>query len=152
MPSQKPVEKNYRISDVSKETGLTADTLRYYEKSGLLKNIKRSASGIRLYSQADLSRLRFIQRAKTMNFTLAEISQLLQMRENPARAKKNVRQLTQNKLDEVEQHLKTLATLRNELTLLVNLCTGSADGCPIIDGIDRPDKAKKRARGKTDKR
>lgn len=134
-------EQNYKISDVSKETGLSADTLRYYEKAGLLKNINRAPSGVRLYSNADLSRLRFIQRAKTMNFTLDEISKLLQMRENPARAKKNVRQLTQNKLDEVEQHLKILGTLRNELTLLVNLCTGSDDGCPIIDGIGQ---AKKR--------
>jgi len=143
MSIKKPPEKNYRISEVSKETGLSADTLRYYEKAGLLKNINRTASGIRLYNDADLSRLRFIQRAKTMNFSLDEISKLLQMRENPARVKKNVRQLTQNKLDEVEQHLKTLNTLRNELTLLVNLCTGSEDGCPIIDGINQPEKHKK---------
>ncbi len=137
MPAKKLLEKNYKISEISKETGLTADTLRYYEKAGLLKNISRTPSGIRQYSNADLSRLRFIQRAKTMNFTLDEISQLLQMRENPARVKKNVRQLTQNKLDEVEQHLKILNTLRNELTLLVNLCTGSANGCPIIDDINQ---------------
>jgi DNA-binding transcriptional MerR regulator len=143
MSEKKPPKKNYRISDVSDETGLTADTLRYYEKVGLLKNIHRAPSGIRIYDDADLSRLRFIQRAKTMNFTLDEISKLLQMRENPARVKKNVRQLTQNKLDEVEQHLKTLNTLRNELTLLVNLCTGSEDSCPIIDGIDQPEKHKK---------
>ncbi len=142
MPAKQP-EKSYKISEVSKETGLSADTLRYYEKAGLLKNINRTASGIRLYNDADLSRLRFIQRAKTMNFSLDEISKLLQMRENPARVKKNVRQLTQNKLDEVEQHLKTLNTLRNELTLLVNLCTGSEGGCPIIDGIDQPEKHKK---------
>jgi DNA-binding transcriptional MerR regulator len=152
MPIKKSTEKNYKISDVSKETGLSADTLRYYEKAGLLKNIKRMSSGIRLYSQADLSRLRFIQRAKTMNFSLAEISQLLEMRENPARAKKNVRQLTRNKLDEVELHLKTLTTLHNELTLLLNLCTGSANGCPIIDGIDKSNNTKKPVRGKTNKR
>ncbi|VAW53796.1 Transcriptional regulator, MerR family [hydrothermal vent metagenome] len=137
MPIKKSMEKNYKISDVSKETGLSADTLRYYEKIGLLKNISRMPSGVRIYSDTNLSILRFIQRAKTMNFTLDEIADLLQMRENPARAKKNVRQLTQNKLDEVEQHLKILNTLRNELTLLVNLCAGSDGGCPIIDGIDQ---------------
>jgi len=127
----------YKISDVTKETGLTADTLRYYEKIGLLKKVNRNLSGIRLYTDKDLSRLRFIQRAKTMNFSLDEITQLLQMRENPARAKKSVRVLTQNKLDEVKDHLKTLNTLHNELTLLVNLCTGSKDGCPIIENIDK---------------
>lgn len=141
---KKIAEEKYKISDVSKETGLTADTLRYYEKTGLLKNIHRAPSGIRLYSDADLSRLRFIQRAKTMNFSLDEISKLLQMRENPARVKKNVRQLTQNKLDEVERHLKMLNTLRKELTLLVNLCTGSEDGCPIIEDIDQVENNKKR--------
>ncbi len=130
-------QKIYRISEVSEETGLSADTLRYYEKVGLVKNIQRSASGVRAYNSADLSRLRFILRAKTMNFTLDEISRLLQMRENPARAKKNVRLLTQNKLNEVEQRLQSLTTLHKELTLLVNLCTGSKDGCPIIDDINR---------------
>lgn len=134
----KPNKSNYlKISDVTGATGLSADTLRYYEKIGLLKKVNRAASGVRLYTDVDLSRIRFILRAKTMNFTLDEISDLLQMRENPARAKKNVRELTQNKLNEVESHLKTLNTLRNELTLLVNLCTGSDDSCPIIDDIDQ---------------
>ena len=126
----------YKISDVIKETGLTADTLRYYEKIGLLKKVSRNAAGVRLYRDRDLSRLRFIQRAKTMNFSLDEIDQLLQMRENPARARKTVRELTKNKLCEVKQHLKMLNTLHDELTLLVNLCTGSKDGCPIIEDID----------------
>jgi DNA-binding transcriptional MerR regulator len=128
--------QNYKISDVSQQTNLTADTLRYYEKIGLLKNINRAPSGVRLYNEQDLSRLRFIQRAKTMNFTLDEITKLLQMRENPGRAKKSVRQLTQDKLVEVEIHLKTLNTLQKELTLLINLCTGSKEGCPIIDDIN----------------
>ncbi|HEB81891.1 MAG TPA: heavy metal-responsive transcriptional regulator [Gammaproteobacteria bacterium] len=128
--------QHYRISDVTQQTGLSADTLRYYEKIGLLKKVQRNASGIRLYNDADLSRLRFIQRAKLMNFSLEEIAQLLQMRENPAKVKNSVRELTQKKLEEVEQNLKTLTTLRNELTLLVNLCTGSEEGCPIIESID----------------
>ena len=129
--------QSFKISDVSKQTGLSADTLRYYEKIGLLKKVSRVSSGVRSYSEQDLSRLRFIQRAKTMNFSLEEIAKLLQMRENPGRAKKSVRQLTQDKLVEVEDHLKTLTTLQKELTLLINLCTGSKDGCPIIEGISR---------------
>jgi len=129
--------RQYKISEVTKETALTADTLRYYEKISLLKKVHRSSAGVRLYSDKDLSRLRFIKRAKTMNFSLDEITQLLKMRENPATAKKAVRVLTQNKLNEVKQHLKTLNTLHNELTLLVNLCTGSKDGCPIIEDIDK---------------
>lgn len=130
-------QKTWKIGDLGHELGISADTLRYYEKIGLLKNIGRAASGIRIYREHDLSRLRFIQRAKTMNFTLDEIGQLLQMRENPAQARKSVRQLTHNKLREIEQHIDTLTTLRNELTLLVNLCNNARDGCPIIDDIDK---------------
>ena len=137
MTTKQIKSNHYKISDVTKVTCLSADTLRYYEKIGLLKKINRTPSGIRHYTDDDLSRLRFILRAKAMNFTLHEISDLLQMRENPGRAKKSVRELTQNKLTEVEEHLKTLGTLRNELTLLINLCTGSKDGCPIIDDINQ---------------
>jgi len=129
--------QTYKISDIAEQTALSADTLRYYEKIGLLKKVSRAPSGVRLYSDQDLSRIRFIQRAKTMNFSLDDIAKLLQMRENPGRAKKSVRQLTQDKLVEVEAHLKTLSTLQKELTLLVNLCTGSKQGCPIIDDINR---------------
>jgi len=129
--------QTYKISDVAEQTGLSVDTLRYYEKTGLLKKVSRAPSGVRLYNNQDLSRLRFIQRAKTMSFSLDEIAKLLQMRENPGKAKKSVRQLTKDKLFEVEAHLKTLSTLKKELTLLVNLCTGSKEGCPIIDDIDR---------------
>lgn len=129
--------KQYKISEVSQQTGLSADTLRYYEKIGLIKNILRNTSGVRLYNEQNLSTLRFILRAKTMNFSLDEIAQLLTMRENPAKVKNSVRELTQKKLEEVERHLKTLTTLHKELTLLVNLCTGSKCGCPIIENISK---------------
>jgi len=137
MAEKEKRSQSYKISNISEMTNLSADTLRYYEKIDLLTSISRTPSGVRSYSDQDLSRIRFIQRAKTMNFTLDEIAKLLQMRENPGRAKKSVRQLTQDKLVEVEQHLKSLNTLQKELTLLINLCTGSKDGCPIIEDINQ---------------
>lgn len=127
---------DYRIGDIGKLLGLTTDTLRYYEKIGLLKNVSRTGSGIRIYSDKDISQLKFIQRAQKMNFSLAEIKDLLQMREDPQHARTEVRELSHRKLAEIEIHLQDLTTLRNELTLLVNLCTGSGDGCPIIEGIE----------------
>jgi len=126
----------YRISEIGELLGLSADTLRYYEKIGLLKNVARSAGGARIYSSKDLSRLRFIRRAQSMSFSLVEIGKLLAMREDPQHARDDIRQLTHDKLTEVETRLKELNTLRDELRLLVNLCRGDADGCPIIDGID----------------
>ena len=127
--------KYYKIGEVSKLTGLTADTLRYYEKYGLLQKVSRNESGVRLYSDQDLSNLAFIKRAQHMNFSLAEIKDLLHMRQNPQNARNEVRLLTQAKLDDINQHLDELTTLKNELTLLLNLCQASEGGCPIIDEI-----------------
>ena len=127
----------FQIGDVTRRLGLSADTLRYYEKIGLLPAVHRTGSGIRQYEERDLSRLRFIQRAKAMNFSLEEIAQLLTMREEPQNARDEVRELTYVKLQQVEEQLQKLDTLRKELQLLVNLCRGTKNGCPIIDDIDR---------------
>jgi len=132
--------KEYRIGDVTKLLDLSADTLRYYEKIGLLQKVLRTDSGIRIYSDKQLSQLKFIKRAQKMNFSLTEINDLLQMREDPQHARTEVRQLTRTKLNEVEAHLADLTILKNELTLLINLCTGSEDGCPIIENIDGKEK------------
>lgn len=127
----------YRIGDVTRLTGVPADTLRYYEKIGLLPRIHRNAAGARVYTEGDISRLNFIRRAQKMNFSLAEIASLLDMRENPRRARKGVRELTAAKLAAIEARLEELSTLRNELQLLLNLCQASGDGCPIIETMDQ---------------
>lgn len=136
-------QAQYRIGDVTRLIGLSADTLRYYEKINLLRAVGRSASGIRAYDERDLSRLRFIQRAKAMNFSLDEIAQLLEMREDPQHARNDVRELTHRKLEEVEGHMEELDTLRKELTLLINLCRGTGAGCPIIEDLDNRTTCKK---------
>ncbi len=126
----------YKIGETSKLTGLSADTLRYYEKFGLIPHITRNAAGVRFYSDKDISRLRFIQRAQRMNFSLNEIKDLLTMREDPQHARDSVRQLTAEKLTRIESQLDDLQKLKTELTLLMNLCRGAEDGCPIIEGMD----------------
>ena len=128
---------DYRIGEVTGKVGISADTLRYYEKIKLLPVISRTDSGIRIYADKDISRLRFIQRAQKMRFRLKEIGALLSMREDPQHAREEVRLLTRNKLDEIEKHLGELQHLRNELQLLLNLCRASEDGCPIIESIDQ---------------
>jgi len=127
----------YRIGEIAAKLGLSADTLRYYEKIGLLPRVARQDSGVRLYDNKDLSRLRFIQRAQKMDFTLAEIGTLLKMRDSPQTARKSVRELTAKKLAETETHLGELKTLRNELRLLLNLCNGSRKSCGILKEMDR---------------
>jgi len=129
----------YKIGEVTEQTGMSADTLRYYEKFGLLSNISRNTSGIRQYKDKDISKLKFIKRAQRMNFSLDEIKNLLSMRDDPQNAKDSVRQLTADKLIHVENQLNELTTLRNELKLLLNLCRGSKDGCPIIEDMSSDD-------------
>jgi DNA-binding transcriptional MerR regulator len=126
----------YPIGDVTEKLGLSADTLRYYEKIGLLPKVRRSGAGIRFYSDQDLSRLAFIRHAQRMDFTLAEIGELLKMRAAPHKARKRVRELTAQKLTEVEARLTELKTLRNELALLMNLCSAGGKSCGIIKEID----------------
>lgn len=138
-PISSPTERNqYRIGDVTRLTGFSADTLRYYEKIKLLRPVTRTPSGLRVYDERDLSRLRFILRAKAMNFSLDEIARLLEMREDPQHARDEVRELTHRKLEVVARHMKELKTLHGELTLLVNLCRGTQAGCPIIEDLDNP--------------
>ena len=128
---------SYAIGEISRLLTMSVDTLRYYEKIGLLPKVSRKESGIRCYNDKDISRLKFIKRAQKMNFTLAEIGDLLKMREDPQNARNEVRQLTVNKLHDVEVRAAELETLRRELVLLVNLCTSSKEGCPIIERIDK---------------
>ncbi len=125
----------YSIGQVARRTGLSHDTLRYYERIGLLPRVGRDAGGRRLYDERDLSDLRFIRRAQAMGFTLEEIRLLLQMRTDPQHARTEVRELTAAKLKETEARLREIETLRDELRLLLNLCRGSASGCPIIESL-----------------
>ncbi|MBI3563011.1 MAG: heavy metal-responsive transcriptional regulator [Gammaproteobacteria bacterium] len=128
----------YSIGEVARRMELSADTLRYYEKIGLLPKVSRTGAGIRRYDEEDLSRLNFIKRAQRMNFSLQEIKNLLIMRNNPQRAKTGIRKMTAEKLADIDNHLQELGRLRNELQLLLNLCQGSAAGCPIIETLEEP--------------
>ncbi len=128
--------KNYRIGDVSKSLGLSVDTLRYYEKIGLLPRVHRTTAGIRSYSDKDISRLNFVQRAQKMNFSLAEIASLLQMREDPRHARLEIRELALKKLVEIEINLQDLTKLHDELKQLTKMCASDRESCPIIEKFE----------------
>lgn len=126
----------YQIGETAKLLGISADTLRYYEKIGLLPHIARTPSGLRNYTQKDISRIQFIKRAQSIGFTLDEISQLLSFREAPQKAKPEVRKLANEKLKDIRNKLDVLQRLHDELQLLSNLCVGSENGCPILENLD----------------
>jgi len=125
----------YQIGHISQKLSISADTLRYYEKIKLLPTISRDPSGIRQYNDDDISSIKFIKRAQRMKFSLYEIGQLLDFRKSPISAQPSVRQMANDKLTETVIQIQELSTLKNELQLLVNLCTGDKDHCPILDGL-----------------
>lgn len=125
----------YSIGQTAARAELSIDTLRYYERIGLLRNIARNAGGQRQYSDADLHRLRFIRRAQAMNFSLEEIAQLLQLRDSPNDIRAQVRELTEDKLTAIESRISDLVQLRDEITGLVQACRASEGKCPIIEHI-----------------
>lgn len=127
----------YTIGQAGRWLELPADTIRYYERCGLLPPIPRSPNGTRRFGEDDLARIRFIRRAQKMDFRLAEVGELLAMREDPAHACDQVRKLTRRKLGEVEERLRDLARLREELDGLIRACEArEGDRCPILEGID----------------
>ena len=126
----------YQIGQISKKLNISADTLRYYEKIKLLPAISRNTSGLRQYSDSDISIIKFIKRAQKMQFSLDEISQLLTFRKSPIQAQPSVRKIANEKLQDISMHIHDLTTLKNELQLLINLCTGDKDHCPILDGFE----------------
>lgn len=129
------------IGNAARLAGMSTDTLRYYERIGLMHRVLRDGGGRRYYADADLERLRFIVRAQAMDFSLAEIRQLLELRDHPATARDEARLLARSKFDAVAQRLRALRHLRNELQLLLNLCAGATGRCPILDLEQAPQAA-----------
>jgi len=127
------------IGETAQQTGLSVDTLRYYEKIELMPRIARDNGGRRRYVQRDLARLRFIQRAQRCNFSLQEIRQLLEFKGCRDAARPEVMRLTEHKLQDIQHRIADLDRLQQELGQLLQLCRGSDRGCPIIDGLDAPD-------------
>lgn len=124
------------IGKVAKQAGVGIDTVRFYEREGLLPETQRTTSGYRLYSADDVDRLRFIRRAKTLGFSLEEIAELLQL--NAAKGSRaSVKRVAEQRLADLDQKLRELTAIRDALATLVQRCSGqgSLKGCPIIEGV-----------------
>jgi DNA-binding transcriptional MerR regulator len=124
------------IGETAQQLGLSQDTLRYYEKIRLVPRAAKNGSGRRTYSDKDLARLRFVQRAQSIGFSLSEIGRLLKLRENPVKCSKAVRDMAQRKCEEMQEQISTLRKMEDELMLLLGLCNGK-DPCPILERLDR---------------
>jgi MerR family copper efflux transcriptional regulator len=124
------------IGKLASAAEVGVDTVRFYERAGLLKRPQRTPSGYRLYAEADAARLRFIRRAKTLGFSLDEIAELLRLNDGGGR-RGAVRAVAERRLKEIEQKLAELGRMRDTLRGLVHEChgDGALAGCPIIEAV-----------------
>lgn len=126
-----------KIGEVAQRAGVNIDTVRYYERAGLLPAPARRPSGYRAYDFGAVRRLRFIRRAKTLGFTLTEIDELLSL--SSRRDVRAVKRAAQAKLAMVEARLAELARIRDALAELVEHCPGHgrAEDCPILNALNQ---------------
>lgn len=123
------------IGEASGATGLPAKTIRYYEDIGLIKP-DRAANGYRDYDDNDVHRLAFIQRSRSLGFTIDECRSLLSLYEDKERASSDVKALALDKIREIDRKLGELKSLRATLKTLAEHCHGDdRPDCPIIDEI-----------------
>ncbi len=127
------------IGQVARRAGVGVETVRFYEREGLLEEPPRRASGYRQYSQEVVKRLGFIQRAKALGFSLKEISELLLLRVDAQTSCEEVKQRTEAKIAEVERKLVELQRMRQALLQVHSLCTGQGPtgSCPMLDALDQ---------------
>ena len=127
------------IGGLAKAAGLRVATIRFYERKGLLPAPPRRPSGYRIYGEETLQRLRFIQGAKTLGFSLREIQELLALRAVSGRTCLDVRERATHKIQDVEDKIRQLRHFRKALQLLVAQCEagGTQGDCPILDALER---------------
>jgi MerR family mercuric resistance operon transcriptional regulator len=115
------------------------ETVRFYEREGLLEEPPRRESGYRQYSEQVVSRLHFIKRAQRLGFSLKEISELLLLRVDSQTSCEEVKQRTEAKIAEVERKMVELQQMRQALLQVASLCTGQGpEGpCPMLDALDQ---------------
>lgn len=128
------------IGEFARQAGVAIDTVRYYERQGLLPEPARSPSGYRRYNQDDLVRLNFIRRAKVLGFTLEEIAELMALSSVREGDMAFMKAAAQEKLEIVESRLSEMARMRDALRTLVDACPGhgALSECPILAALAEP--------------
>lgn len=131
----------FNIGQLAKRAGVAIDTVRYYERNQLLAPAGRLESGYRRYGDTELRRLRFIRRAKTLGFSLADIRGLLALSAEHNVAE--IRRAAQERLVDIDQRIAELERIRNGLHTLVAACPGHgrAEACPILNALNEEDSA-----------
>lgn len=126
------------IGKAARLAGVGVETIRFYERKGLIPRPSKGASGWRTYPQDTVDRIRFIRRAKELGFSLREIAELLSLRSDPEATCGDVRRKAEEKIADIESRIRTLRKMKQALTRLTASCRGRGPlrACPILDALD----------------
>jgi len=126
------------IGEVAGKSGVPAKTIRYYEDVGLIPPARRTESGYRDYDDRDLATLRFVQRARSLGFSVKDVGALLALWHDNARASAEVKALAADHVSEIDRKLTELKSMRRTLIDLMERCHGDdRPDCPILDDLAR---------------
>lgn len=127
-----------RTGQVAARAGVNVQTLRYYERRGLLEEPARRPSGYREYPPDAVQLIRFIKRAQELGFTLGEVEDLLRLRGDRTASCSDVRAAAQAKIDDVDRKIRSLRAMKRALGVLVGSCRSDASirECPILEALD----------------
>lgn len=138
------------IGRAAEESGVTPKTIRYYESIGLIQPAERRANNYRDYSEVDVETLRFIQRGRSLGFSMKEIADLLALWRDKRRASHHVKAVAERHIVDIDRRMAELAAMRRTLSHLMRLCHGDTrPECPILDdlaGKNLPAAKRRRAR------
>ena len=125
------------IGKVSKQSGIGVETIRFYEKRGLIDEPSRTEAGYRQYPEDTAPRIMFIRHAKELGFTLTEIKELLHLRVDEATTCDDVRHMAEKKRKDIVARIKSLQGMEHALGRLIEICSssGPAGNCPILDEL-----------------
>lgn len=131
--------KSLTIGRLAREAGVNLETVRYYERRGLLPKPPRSASGYRLFPVEAARRLRFIRRAQELGFSLGEIRELLSLRVSATARSTDVRKRAEAKIADIDAKIRSLDSMKRTLRNLTNACEGCGPiaACPILESLDK---------------
>lgn len=135
----RPSADTLSIGKVAQAAGVGVETVRYYQRCGLIDKPPRRKSGFRQYPPDTVDRLRFIRRAKNLGFTLRQIGELLEMRVDPGATCGDVRRRAETKIADIDRRIADLRRMKSALKALAAECEG--DGplriCPIVGALER---------------
>ena len=127
-----------KISDVAERGGVNLQTIRYYERERLLPEPPRLASGYRMFPESAVRRVRLSKRAQELGFSLAEIRDLLSLREDAGAGAQEMRERARAKVANIGEKIRTLQAMKHALNDLAEKCPGCGplSECPILDALD----------------